>query len=457
MDNLCGIGIFLQDECHRLIYTRTSLLHNNSELSEENKELLLWRSGTLESSIQTVCSHHKEVFLRRYETSQNLVCCNPFKSHKKGAKGSLRPVLLEFAKEIKLHTPELNVVPGQRLCTNCINKINHIIKTKTDTQKLESSDSKNSSDQKETVREIERQKLDSSFVEMGVSPMKMHSLPSHSKKVYGKRKLKEAKRSLATKVSRTLGLSEEDMCDSSDADKDEEILTFKQKAKDLDQIVELLKQKLPTVNRRKKIQLLTITPMSWSRDYAAETFGVTPYMIRQARMLTKEKGICELPPPKMADLEALRQKLNDRFELAKTITGTRSFHNFQPISMTTISCKRISTDESIALTFSFTDGPYTIAEQLKINSYVCCNYDSKWYIGVVKMIEAAEGDALVQFMHPNGPSRSFHWPNHDDECWIPFPHILQVIDMPSTETGRQYRLTEKCQAEIATKWLNFNK
>ena len=43
-------------------------------------------------------------------------------------------------------------------------------------------------------------------------------------------------------------------------------------------------------------------------------------------------------------------------------------------------------------------------------------------------IDNEQADVHVKFMHPQGPARSFHWPDWDDICWVPMVHILDKID-----------------------------
>ena len=50
----------------------------------------------------------------------------------------------------------------------------------------------------------------------------------------------------------------------------------------------------------RRIQILTIAPASWSRAKLADFFGVSEYMVREARKLAKTKGILELPDRKKA-------------------------------------------------------------------------------------------------------------------------------------------------------------
>ncbi len=72
-----------------------------------------------------------------------------------------------------------------------------------------------------------------------------------------------------------------------------------------------------------------------------------------------------------------------------------------------------------------------------------CLYEQKWWTGIATEIDADESDVQVKFMHPNGPVKSFHWPQTDDICWVPLTHILLKIKVPVTISGRQYTLDAK--------------
>lgn len=94
----CCIGGILKEDCDITSYTVDKKLYNISNLTTNEKELLLWRTGAPDSS-QSVCSHHKEVFLVRYEKNQKLSCCDPLQYHKKKITCDVRIVSLDFAKK----------------------------------------------------------------------------------------------------------------------------------------------------------------------------------------------------------------------------------------------------------------------------------------------------------------------------------------------------------------------
>ena len=41
------------------------------------------------------------------------------------------------------------------------------------------------------------------------------------------------------------------------------------------------------------------------------------------------------------------------------------------------------------------------------SQFLSAIYDGKWYIGVIKQVDFSNGEFLLDFMHPNGPSSSF--------------------------------------------------
>ena len=110
----------------------------------------------------------------------------------------------------------------------------------------------------------------------------------------------------------------------------ENIQQLKKKACDLDILVDLMKEKLKVSNRKKKIQILTIAPKSWSMSQVCETFGVTEYMVRQARKLANEKGILEFPEQKQGnplskETEDLVTKFYCDDEYSRQMPGKKDF------------------------------------------------------------------------------------------------------------------------------------
>ena len=138
--------------------------------------------------------------------------------------------------------------------------------------------------------------------------------------------------------------------------------------------------------------------------------------------------------------------LESRFQLATTVKGTRAFHHFLPLSAIKLGAKRISNDDQFALEVDLISQPNEAnLQQIAVqNKFISAAYDTNWYTGIVTEVDKDTEDALFNFMHPKGPSQFFHWPSKQDSCWIPFQHILCIIDVPCLENNRgQYRITNE--------------
>jgi hypothetical protein len=74
--------------------------------------------------------------------------------------------------------------------------------------------------------------------------------------------------------------------------------------------------------------------------------------------------------------------------------------------------------------------------------FVTCLSDGKWWSACV--LEVIEADNLVKltFLHPNGPSSSFRYPEPHDIRTVPTDNVLTLVD-PRTRTGRVYTLSKK--------------
>ena len=72
----------------------------------------------------------------------------------------------------------------------------------------------------------------------------------------------------------------------------------KSKCNGLDKLTAEIIEKLIVSDQKTKIQLLTFTPESWSRNFAAGYFNVTIYQVKEACKLKKISGIFSVPGTK---------------------------------------------------------------------------------------------------------------------------------------------------------------
>ena len=284
----CCVGRTKKSDCHQTCHVKETGIKFVHQLPVEQQELLLLRTELLREELKTICLHHENFYLEKYECYQ-ISCCDPFKSHIKPVKKSLRKVTITY---VQSSVPSaIRLIPGQKICASCRRRIDALKIGKEEVVSHESDEEDLIRLESQASKESNIEELNTTLTQLGQSPLKLHSMAKHSKETYGKRKIDNFSEAFATKVSRALDVNLHSLPHSS-----QEMDNLK-KAEDFDKMVELMKQKIATVNRQRKIQILTMVPPSWSREKAADEFGVSVYMIWQARRLAMEKGICELPNP----------------------------------------------------------------------------------------------------------------------------------------------------------------
>ena len=76
-------------------------------------------------------------------------------------------------------------------------------------------------------------------------------------------------------------------------------------------------------------------------------------------------------------------------------------------------------------------------------TYVTCLYDSFCWVGLVTQVDVEQGDVKVQFKFPHEPHKTFNGPETEDSCYVPIKNILCQISIPTTTTGRTYKITDE--------------
>ena len=145
-----------------------------------------------------------------------------------------------------------------------------------------------------------------------------------------------------------------------------------------------------------------------------------------------------------ADIEVSCQMLKNRYSKGKTAQDTRGYHCFCPVSSTTIAFTHLSNDSKYTGTHSFYDrsiATYHFTD-LHFSSYVACVYEHNWWVGQIIQQDDQNEDVEVRLMHPKEPATSiFFWPTCDDKCWVPLPHVLLKLTVPTTRNGRMYEFS----------------
>ena len=128
-----------------------------------------------------------------------------------------------------------------------------------------------------------KESLNNTLNEFDISVVKAHSVATHSKPALGKRKLKQVEDVITKKLVSVLKVDQTELKEYFQNNIPAETQL---KANDLD-----MKDKLKISNRRKRLQILTLVPNSWSLRKAAEVFQISKSTIQIVRLLRDEKGI----------------------------------------------------------------------------------------------------------------------------------------------------------------------
>ena len=134
--------------------------------------------------------------------------------------------------------------------------------------------------------------------------------------------------------------------------------------------------------------------------------------------------------------------LQDRRERATTIAGTQKFHCFKPVNSFTLEVRHFSSSRD-SMVKKVADNLENLPQN-EISGYVTVTYDQKWYVGYVMEKDCSKKEALVTFLQPNGPSRSFTYPSKDDILIVPFSDILTSVEIQTTNC-RTYFVGKKYQ------------
>ena len=182
--NACYVGALTNDSnnCHKKSFTKKLGLIFIENLTETEKECLLWRSNlrrldASQNSNLNVCHHHKLLFLSKY-TRKLMPCCDLFGLHESGSKvKGVTIISLEAAKN--LENKYSAVKPGLKLCPNCFEH------SKTISNLSDSSQSENEAASvvlmTEEIASHSKSNLPSVLDVVGGSSLKLHGLDGQKK------------------------------------------------------------------------------------------------------------------------------------------------------------------------------------------------------------------------------------------------------------------------------------
>ena len=106
----------------------------------------------------------------------------------------------------------------------------------------------------------------------------------------------------------------------------------------------------------------------------------------------------------------IRVNMEERYKRADTVPGTRSFHQFIPISDSIIGAKYVSDDQYYIVQFDSNIvhllGP---GDVLSPSQFFKCLYDRQYWFGIIMEVSTEHLDVKVKFMNPKLPTPSLTW------------------------------------------------
>lgn len=182
---ICTVGNLLDSSCKNFTLTREKNVYIIFEtLTKQDLELLTWRTNGHYIENDTICSHHLCYFLKYFEKNQK-VCCDPLHKHAVHLpkKSDLRVITLQKAKDAKINQ-DITLVPGKLLCSACRKSLSTksagVFNEETAQQ---NSDEDNSENLHIAKRVTEKDHLNETLAGLDVTPLKLQSLSTHSKKI----------------------------------------------------------------------------------------------------------------------------------------------------------------------------------------------------------------------------------------------------------------------------------
>ena len=153
----------------------------------------------------------------------------------------------------------------------------------------------------------------------------------------------------------------------------------------------------------------------------------------------------------MEEYERQHIFLEERFQNAKTIAGTRKLHSFIPLSKDKVRARYFSS----SATFKDISVSLPWRNELtfeNVSGFVTCCYNEQWWLACVLQLDADCGTVKVTMLHPCGPSESFKYPRKQHIITLSMSDIMTKVD-PRSRTGRVYTLSSN-EKTIASEKFN---
>ena len=164
-----------------------------------------------------------------------------------------------------------------------------------------------------------------------------------------------------------------------------------------------------------------------------------------------------------AKIHATEKFLENRFNDAMPLIGTRSFHRIVPIDKCKVKAYVISIDSDYKVsTINKKDNSYVNIDSSDIKdclvgSYVSVLYDKKCYIGLIELISEEFNDYYVQFLEQTKDQNVYKFNTKKrDACWVMSYNVLEILTPPELkkETSSSRMINYVFQKKEINKSIN---
>ncbi|KAJ8672443.1 hypothetical protein QAD02_003702 [Eretmocerus hayati] len=120
----CDVGRLTQTVCHSNAYVHQKELLNITDLEDDERTILKFRIEHQEADqLITICSHHLYLLNGQTYVDHQRKCCDPDSNHTKIITANLRGISLCLS-DAYYAACNKRLIPGKKLCTNCMKKVN---------------------------------------------------------------------------------------------------------------------------------------------------------------------------------------------------------------------------------------------------------------------------------------------------------------------------------------------
>lgn len=147
------------------------------------------------------------------------------------------------------------------------------------------------------------------------------------------------------------------------------------------------------------------------------------------------------------DVSEMQLMLEPRFAAAPSVPSIMSLHCIVPLSLNALWVKRYSFAPKGKRVQFEAERPTSIDDYFE---FCIIWHEDKWWLAMAKTSATAVqvNRVILNKLHPHGSRRSYHYPEVEDECSVPFEKILLHV-MPTPKNDGTFILSRKTKQKIS--------